>query len=295
MKSNADISIAYQIHGNKENPVILIIQGLGMPLTATPPEIIDELVARGYCLLLVDNRDIGHSHIIDEKIPNLFVQVIKYILGFKVKSFYKLDDMMNDINILLDEINVSNCHLIGISMGGMISQLMAIKNPDKVNSLTSIMSTTGNPKLPRPKWNVIKYILNGSNNRNTDNPESFYIKLWKLIGSPKYPRSNDEIKEFVNRIISRGISTKGSIRQILAILNSYNRSTELNKINIPTLIIHGNDDPLVPVECGIDTANAINKSDLWIIEGMGHDFPYELLDQFVDRIDNHIKNVESRS
>ena len=295
MKSNADISIAYQIHGNKENPVILIIQGLGMPLTATPPEIIDELVAREYCLLLVDNRDIGHSHIIDEKIPNLLVQVIKYILGFKVKSFYTLDDMMNDINILLDEINVSNCHIIGISMGGMISQLMAIKNPDKVNSLTSIMSTTGNPKLPRPKWNVIKYILNGSNNRNTDNPESFYIKLWKLIGSPKYPRSNDEIKEFVNRIISRGISTKGSIRQILAILNSYNRSTELNKINIPTLIIHGNDDPLVPVECGIDTANAINKSDLWIIEGMGHDFPYELLDQFVDRIDNHIKNVESRS
>ena len=295
MKSNADISIAYQIHGNKENPVILIIQGLGMPLTATPPEIIDELVSRGYCLLLVDNRDIGHSHIIDEKIPNLLVQVIKYILGFKVKSFYKLDDMMNDINILLDEINVSNCHIIGISMGGMISQLMAIKNPDKVNSLTSIMSTTGNPKLPRPKWNVIKYILNGSNNRNNNNPESFYIKLWKLIGSPKYPRSNDEIKEFVNRIISRGISTKGSIRQILAILNSYNRSTELNKINIPTLIIHGNDDPLVPVECGIDTANAINKSDLWIIEGMGHDFPYELLDQFVDRIDNHIKNVESTS
>ena len=158
MKSNANISIAYQIHGNKEDPVILIIQGLGMPLTATPPEIINELVARGYCLLLVDNRDIGHSQIIDKKIPNLLVQVIKYILGFKVKCFYKLDDMMFDINNLLDEINVNNCHVIGVSMGGMISQLMAIKNPDKVNSLISIMSTTGNPKLPRPKWNVIKYI-----------------------------------------------------------------------------------------------------------------------------------------
>ena len=295
MKSNANISIAYQIHGNKEDPVILIIQGLGMPLTATPPEIINELVARGYCLLLVDNRDIGHSQIIDKKIPNLLVQVIKYILSFKVKCFYKLDDMMNDINVLLDEINVNNCHVIGVSMGGMISQLMAIKNPDKVNSLISIMSTTGNPELPRPKWNVIKYIINGSNNRNINNPEAFYIKLWKLIGSPKYPRSNDEIKEFVNRIISRGVSAQGSIRQILAILNSYNRTSELNKITIPTLVIHGNDDPLVPVECGIDTANAINNSDLWIIDGMGHDFPYELLDQFVDRIDNHIKSVDSRS
>jgi pimeloyl-ACP methyl ester carboxylesterase len=220
--------------------------------------------------------------------------VIKYILGFKVKCFYKLDDMMIDINNLLDEINVNNCHVIGVSMGGMISQLMAIKNPDKVNSLISIMSTTGNPKLPRPKWNVIKYILNGSNIKNINNPESFYIKLWKLIGSPKYPRSNDEIKEFVNRIISRGVSAQGSIRQILAILNSYDRTSELNKITIPTLVIHGNDDPLVPVECGIDTANAINNSDLWIIEGMGHDFPYELLDQFVERIDNHIKSIESR-
>ncbi|MFL2482126.1 MAG: alpha/beta fold hydrolase [Woeseiaceae bacterium] len=295
MKSNADISIAYQIHGNKENPVILIIQGLGMPLTATPPEIINELVARGYCLLLVDNRDIGHSQIIDEKIPNLLVQVIKYMLGFKVKCFYKLDDMMNDINNLLDEINVNNFHIIGVSMGGMISQLMAIKNPDKVNSLISIMSTTGNPKLPKPKWNIIKYILNGSNKRNINNLESFYIKLWKLIGSRKYPRSNNEIKEFVNRIISRGVSAQGSIRQILAILNSYDRTSGLNEITIPTLVIHGNDDPLVPVECGIDTANAINSSDLWVIEGMGHDFPYELLDQFVDRIDNHIKNVESKS
>ena len=294
MKSNANISIAYQIHGNKENPVILVIQGLGMPLTATPPEIINELVARGYCLLLVDNRDIGHSQIIDKKIPNLLVQVIKYILGFKVKCFYKLDDMMFDINNLLDEINVNNCHVIGVSMGGMISQLMAIKNPDKVNSLISIMSTPGNPKLPRPKWNVIKYILNGSNKKNINNPESFYIKLWKLIGSPKYPRSNDEIKEFVSRIISRGVSAQGSIRQILAILNSYDRTSELNKITIPTLVIHGNNDPLVPVECGIDTANAINNSDLWIIEGMGHDFPYELLDQFVERIDNHIKSIESR-
>ena len=295
MKSNADISIAYQIHGNKENPVILIIQGLGMPLTASPPEIINELVTRGYCLLLVDNRDIGHSQIIDEKIPNLLVQVIKYMLGFKVKCFYKLDDMMNDINNLLDEINVNNFHIIGVSMGGMISQLMAIKNPDKVNSLISIMSTTGNPKLPKPKWNIIKYILNGSNKRNINNPESFYIKLWKLIGSRKYPRSNNEIKEFVNRIISRGVSAQGSIRQILAILNSYDRTSGLNEITIPTLVIHGNDDPLVPVECGIDTANAINSSDLWVIEGMGHDFPYELLDQFVDRIDNHIKNVESKS
>ena len=295
MKSNADISIAYQIHGNKENPVILIIQGLGMPLTATPPEIINELVTRGYCLLLVDNRDIGHSQIIDEKIPNLLVQVIKYMLGFKVKCFYKLDDMMNDINNLLDEINVNNFHIIGVSMGGMISQLMAIKNPDKVNSLISIMSTTGNPKLPKPKWNIIKYILNGSNKRNINNLESFYIKLWKLIGSRKYPRSNNEIKEFVNRIISRGVSAQGSIRQILAILNSYDRTSGLNEITIPTLVIHGNDDPLVPVECGIDTSNAINNSDLWVIKGMGHDFPYELLDQFVDRIDNHIKNVESKS
>ena len=284
------MKIAYEIHGDIHDPVVIIIQGLGMPLTATPPEIVAKLVKRGYCLLLIDNRDIGQSEKMRTKIPNIFLQVIRYLFKFRVTSFYSLEDMANDINNLTIKLNISNYHVIGVSMGGMIAQLLAIKHTNKVNSLISIMSTTGDPGLPKPRWKIVKFILSGSNQKDISNASSFYIKLWRLIGSPAYPRTHEEISSFVDRILSRGVSKRGTIRQMLAIMSSYDRSACLNMINTPSLVIHGTDDLLVPYECGIDTANSIKNSKLWSIKGMGHDFPYELFNEFVSRIDSHIKS-----
>ena len=287
-----EIKIAYEIHGDMNNPIIVIVQGLGMPLTATPPEFVSQLMERGYCLLLLDNRDIGRSDKIQQKPPNIIFQAIKYKLGLRVKYFYKLDDMMNDINNLLVKLNIETAHIIGISMGGMIAQLMAIHHPAKIKSLTSIMSSSGNPKLPGPSWKIAKFILKGSENKNITGSESFYQQLWRLIGSPKYPMLDDEIDSFVKRIVDRGMTSGGSVRQILAIMKSYNRAPQLNKLNVPTLVIHGEEDKLVPIECGVDTADAIKMSELWRIPGMGHDFPFELIDEFVNRISKHIQKAE---
>ena len=287
-----EIKIAYEIHGDMNNPIIVIVQGLGMPLTATPPEFVSQLMERGYCLLLLDNRDIGRSDKIQQKPPNIIFQVIKYKLGLRVKYFYKLDDMMNDINNLLVKLNIETAHIIGVSMGGMIAQLMAIHHPVKIKSLTSIMSSSGNPKLPGPSWKIAKFILKGSENKNINGSESFYQQLWRLIGSPKYPMLDDEIDSFVKRIVDRGMTSGGSVRQILAIMKSYNRAPQLNKLNVPTLVIHGEEDKLVPIECGVDTADAIKMSELWRIPGMGHDFPFELIDEFVNRISKHIQKTE---
>jgi len=287
-----EINIAYEIHGDMNNPIIVIVQGLGMPLTATPPEFVSQLMERGYCLLLLDNRDIGRSDKIQQKPPNIIFQAIKYKLGLRVKYFYKLDDMMNDINNLLVKLNIETAHIIGVSMGGMIAQLMAIHHPVKIKSLTSIMSSSGNPKLPGPSWKIAKFILKGSENKNINGSESFYQQLWRLIGSPKYPMSDEQIDLFVKRIVDRGMTAGGSVRQILAIMKSYNRAPQLNKLNVPTLVIHGEEDKLVPVECGVDTANAIDASELWRIPGMGHNFPVELIDEFVERISNHIQKAE---
>ncbi len=287
-----EIKIAYEIHGDMNNPIIVIVQGLGMPLTATPSEFVSQLIEREYCLLLLDNRDIGRSDKIQQKPPNIIFQAIKYKLGLRVKYFYKLDDMMNDINNLLVKLNIETAHIIGVSMGGMIAQLMAIHHPAKIKSLTSIMSSSGNPKLPGPSWKIAKFILKGSENKNINGSESFYQQLWRLIGSPKYPMLDDEIDSFVKRIVDRGMTSGGSVRQILAIMKSYNRVPQLNKLNVPTLVIHGEEDKLVPIECGVDTADAIKMSELWRIPGMGHDFPFELIDEFVNRISKHIQKAE---
>ena len=286
------LNLAYELHGDPSDPIVVIIQGLGMPLTATPPELVEKLVKKELCLLLIDNRDIGQSEKLDRTPPNIIWEAIKYQLGFKVKYLYKLDDMMNDINALLVKLDIKSIHILGVSMGGMIAQSMAIHHPKKIKSLISIMSTTGNPKLPGPKWMVAKFILLGSRNKEIHDSSSFYHQLWKLIGSPKYPRSTEELNQFVRRIMGRGMTAGGSARQLLAILTSRNRCVDLESLTIPALIIHGDEDNLVPIECGINTAESIKDSILWRIPGMGHDFPYELIDEFTDRISQHVLNAD---
>ena len=287
------LQIAYEEYGDVENPVLLMVQGLGMPLTGWSPAIIEALVAEGFRVVIFDNRDIGQSTLLDPMdVPNLLVQILRRILRMSVKTPYQLTDMMRDVVGLMDALDIASAHLVGVSMGGMISQLLAIHEPQRVKTLTSIMSATGSRKVPGPTKKVIQHMIRGPKAATPKAGIEFQWILWRLFEGPDYRLTDEELAEFLRRIAMRGITAKGVARQQLAILAAPSRVAELGQLNIPTLIIHGDADPLVPVECGLDTARAIPGARTAIIEGMGHILPTVLTDRLARLITQHAKSVD---
>lgn len=288
------IEIAYEDHGHTDDPVLLMVHGLSMPLAAWPPALIEALVAMRFRVVTFDNRDIGWSQRFDHaEIPSIIVQGFRRIVGLPVKSPYHLTDMMRDTEGLLDALNIDSAHVVGVSMGGMISQLLTIHAPQRVKSLTSIMSTTGNRKLPGPSNAVTRHLLRGPSGPSPEEGFAYSRKMWRLIGSPAYRKSDQEMDLFLQRIFDRGITVEGRARQTLAILAAASRVPELKKINTPTLVIHGEEDPLVPVACGHDTARSIPGARITTIAGMGHDLPDALIPRFTDLIARHATTVEA--
>jgi pimeloyl-ACP methyl ester carboxylesterase len=282
------LQLAYEEYGNAADPAMLMVQGLGMPLSGWPPALLDGLVAEGFRVIIFDNRDIGRSELLQEmKVPNMLVQTLRRKFGFRVKAPYQLNDMMLDTVGLMDALQIESAHVVGISMGGMISQLLAIHEPQRVRTLTSIMSTTGSRKLPGPTKEVTRHIVRGPRSRTDEGRLEFQWKLWRMLGGPGYRLSDEELAEFLRRNFERGLTAAGIARQTLAILAAPSRAAELRKIDVPSLIIHGDADPLVPVECGLDTARAIPGARTAIIEGMGHDLPIALTERLVRLITQH--------
>jgi pimeloyl-ACP methyl ester carboxylesterase len=287
------IDIAYEEHGDAGNPVLLLVQGLGMPLAAWPPAMIEGLVAEGFRVVTFDNRDIGRSQLMKEmKLPNMLWQTLRRKVGMKVKAPYQLSDMMRDVTGLLDALNIDAAHIVGVSMGGMISQLLAMHEPQRVKSLTLIMSSTSKRKLPGPGKAVTRHVMRGPKAPTDQARLAYHWKLWRLIGSPGYRLSDEELRGFLNRVFERGMTAAGTARQTLAIFAAPSRVTDLNKLAVPTLVIHGDSDPLIPVECGKDIANAIPGARIEIIEGMGHDLPVALNDRLNRLITRHAKASE---
>lgn len=287
------INLAYEIHGSKSNPVICLIHGLGSPLTAWPENFVELLVEQNLCVLLVDNRDVGRSQKMDHlKLPNMGLQWIKKKFGFKVAAPYELMDMMHDIKALLRVLKFYQVHVVGASMGGMIAQLLAIHSPHTVKSLTSIMSTTSNPSLPAASKAVLSHFALRQKSSSPEETLSFTMNTWRLIGSPKYPTTDHDLKSFTQRLIERGIHAAGTARQALAIMAAPSRVSQLQELAVPCLVIHGEDDPLVPLQGGIDTAEAIPGADLHILNGMGHDLPKQLHKTIQQLITDHIHSVE---
>jgi len=288
--SSNGLQIAYEVHGDPSGPVVLMLQGLSVPLTGWPQPLIDALVADGFRVITFDNRDIGHSQLLDDmKPPNLLLQVLRKKFRLKVKAPYQLDDMMRDAVGLMDALEIVSAHLVGVSMGGMIAQLLAIHEPQRVKSLTSIMSTTGGRKLPGPTKAVTRHIARGPAAPTDEARLAYLWQMWRLLGSPAYPLSDEELSEFLRATLTRGIDADGSARQMLAILAAPDRTADLKRLKIPTLIIHGSEDPLVPVECGLATAKAIPGSSMTTISGMGHDLPLVLLPRISRQISQHVK------
>ncbi len=279
LRSNG-IHIEYEEYGEPDAPVLLLLQGLNIPCTGWPPILIEMLVDAGFRVITPDNRDIGLSENLDHLgTPNFVSQILRKSFFLPVNAPYALDDMANDMLGLLDGLGIETAHLVGVSMGGMISQIAAINAPQRIKSLTSIMSTTNRRGLPGPTKAVRNLILKGPADRSDEGIASFYWQLWRALGSPGYPLPDDELRGFLDRMFTRGMTASGTARQQAAIVAAPGRDKQLAALKMPVQVIHGDADPLIPLACGLATAAAVPHSNLRVIEGMGHDLPTALCDE----------------
>jgi pimeloyl-ACP methyl ester carboxylesterase len=267
------ITIEYESLGAAEAPAIFLIMGLGMQLTAWPDPFCEALFKQGFRVIRFDNRDIGLSSKMEGLgVPNLAWASVRSWLGLSVHSGYLLSDMAADTVGLMDALGIRAAHVVGVSMGGMIAQMVAALYPQRTSSLTSIMSTTGSTHLPRPSGEVVKTLLSRPTNpRDPQSVVDHYMKLFGVIGSPGFPIEETELRQRLEKSVLRSYYPAGSARQLLAIIASGDRTRLLATIKAPTLVIHGVNDPLIPVEAGKDTAAKITGAKLQLVQGMGHD------------------------
>lgn len=283
------IRIAYETAGDPKATPLLLIMGLGMQLVAWPDDLVEGLVEQGFYVIRFDNRDIGLSQKFDEAgVPSLPLAFLKSVLRLPLKPAYTLEDMAADAAGLLTVLGVGKAHIVGASMGGMIAQVLAATYPDRVLSLTSIMSSSGKRGLPGPTAEARAVLFKRpSNPKDFDSLVTHAANTFRVIGSPAYPTPDKQLREKMARSIRRNVSPGGVVRQLVAIAASGDRSKLLRTIAAPTLVIHGAADPLVPLACGQDTARKIPGARLEVIEGMGHDLPSQLIERLLALIDAH--------
>lgn len=282
------LTIEYEIYGDESAPPLLLVMGLGGQLTLWPIELVEALVARGFRVIRYDNRDIGLSTKFEAAgIPNLRGMIWRSLFGLTAKAPYSLGNMAEDGVQLLDALGIDKAHIVGASMGGMIAQHIAFSHPDHVLSLTSIMSTTGNRRLPRARPEAMKILMDRPRTADAATMVEFGVRAARTIGSPAYPAEENRLRTRVQRDFERSFSPAGLTRQMAAIIADGDRRGRLATITAPTLVIHGEADPLVPVEGGKDTAANIPGAKLKLIAGMGHDLPVQLVDEIADAVAEH--------
>ncbi|MBO6668792.1 alpha/beta hydrolase [Parvibaculum sp.] len=291
VKANG-ITLEYESFGPQDRETILLIMGLGAQLTMWPTELCDELVKRGYRVIRYDNRDVGLSHKFDEHgMPDMTAIFGALMAGQPAQSPYSLDDMAADAVGLLDALSVKQAHIAGASMGGMIAQLVAANHPERTLSLTSIMSTTGNPEVPQGKPEAMAVLMTPAPEGDIPAAIERGILAWNTIGSPGYRTDDETLRQWVTRDVNRSLYPVGTARQMAAIVANGDRREKLKNIKVPAVVLHGVDDPLVPVEGGRDTAKSIPGAELREVPGMGHDFPLALVDTFADAIEAAAKRA----
>lgn len=280
--------IHYEETGRRGDRPVLLVSGVGTQLTRWSEGFTDMLAARGYHVIRMDNRDIGLSDGFDSAgVPDLKAIAAAKAGGQPMQVPYTLDEMAADAAALLDALDIDRAHVIGSSMGGMIVQLMAINHPEKVASLTSIMSTTGNPELPRATREA-QSALTAQRSDPKQNRDAYLdeaVRTAQIIGSPGYPETAEVIRERAAFDLDRAYRPVGFARQYAAILAAPDRREKLRALSVPTVVIHGADDPLVPVEGGRDTAASIPGAEMVEIPGMGHNIPEPLYGMIIDAID----------
>ncbi|GAC1517435.1 MAG: alpha/beta hydrolase [Acidimicrobiales bacterium] len=284
------ITVEYETSGDPSGPPLLLVMGLGAQLITWPEPFVEGLVAQGFFVIRHDNRDAGKSTWFDEAGPPDLLAA----LAGNATPAYLLDDMADDALGLLDALGIATAHVVGASMGGMIAQTIAIKAPARVCSLVSIMSTTGAAGVGQPHPEVLPLLLRPA---ATSRPEAIDagVASWRAIGSPAYCVDEAEARERIAVAYDRAYHPVGTARQLVAILASGDRTAALRRLDVPTLVIHGEVDPLVDVSGGKATAAAIPGAALELVPGMAHDLPTELCARVVASIAAHAHPHDSRA
>lgn len=274
------IDLCYQTFGDPGAEPLLLVMGLGGPMTWWDPEFCQMLADRGFFVIRYDNRDTGRSTKVSGRINRR--KIAASFAGLKPQTPYTMQDLADDGFLLLDHLELDAAHVVGISMGGMIVQTMALSQPKRILSLTSIMSTTGRRTVGWQDPSLLPLMVASRHSREDYIETS--AKLWRLIGSPLYPDTTETIRERAAETWDRGVSRAGVMRQMGAILTQPDRSRALRSLRVPALVIHGMHDKMVHVSGGRATSSAIPGSELLLVPGMGHDVPSQLHETFVEAI-----------
>ncbi|MDB5635630.1 MAG: alpha/beta hydrolase [Bradyrhizobium sp.] len=289
------IDLCYEIFGDADAEPMLLIMGLGTQMIHWDDDFCRQLAARGFRVIRFDNRDIGKSSRLSGGKRLTALELLKLrFLKIPVAAPYTLRDMAEDVIGLMDALHITSAHVVGASMGGMIAQEIAISFPQRVRSLTSIMSTTGNPKVPPPTREATAMLLAPP---PSTKEEYFarYAQTWKILRVGSFPEDEALDRARAERTFERGLNPAGAGRQLRAILASGSRKERLRSVKAPTLVIHGTVDPLVRPEGGKDTAASISGAKLLMIEGMGHALPIRMWPQIVDAIDKHAHAASAKA
>ena len=280
------IALEVEDHGSPAGEPLVLVMGLGMQLLGWPDDFVASLVGRGFRVIRFDNRDIGLSQSFDAAgIPNLLADSVRYAVGMNVRSPYTLADMAADTVGVLDALGIARAHVCGASMGGMIAQHVAATRGERVKSLTLMMTTSGSRRLPGPSLKVRGALISRPENpSDVGSIVEHYVRLYGLIGSPAYPAAPEELRRRFTRSVQRSYRPAGTARQMVAIAADGNRSPLLSRIRVPTQIIHGAADALVPVACGRDLHSRIAAAEIDVVAGMGHDLPAPLWPRFTAAI-----------
>jgi pimeloyl-ACP methyl ester carboxylesterase len=271
-----EIELAYETFGDPSDRAILLIMGLGAQMIFWPEELCELLAGRRYFVIRFDNRDVGRSTILEAAPPGL-----PAVLAGRADAPYRLEDMASDAAGLLDHLGIERAHIVGSSLGGMIAQRFALDHPDRTLSLASIMSTTGDRSVGRPT-DAAMAVLTTAPPSDRDGYVEATVAGRGVIGSqPADPERNRRLAELA---YDRGYHPAGTARQFAAIAVATDRTPELGELDVPTVVIHGADDPLITVSGGEATAAAIPDAELVVVEGMGHDLVPRHLERIADAI-----------
>jgi pimeloyl-ACP methyl ester carboxylesterase len=283
------IELCFDTFGERNDPALLLIMGLGGPLNWWAPDLCRLFAARGFFVIRYDNRDVGKSTKLRGQ-GGRRADVVKTFVRARGSTPYTLSDMAADGVGLLDYLGIDKAHVTGVSMGGMIAQTLAIEHPDRVLSLVSIMSTTGRRSVGWQDPRLLPQLF-GSGPATREDFIERSVGTWSAIGSPDYPMSPQETKARAAETYDRGIDPSGVLRQMQAILAQPDRSKALRKLNLPATVIHGTRDRLIHMSGGRATAAAIPNAELVLVPGMGHDLPEDLWQVYADAIERTAKRA----
>jgi pimeloyl-ACP methyl ester carboxylesterase len=282
------LKLCYDTFGEASAPPLLLIMGLAAQMVAWDDEFCTLLAERGFRVIRFDNRDIGLSSRIESAgVPDVSAAFMSAMQGKPITSPpYLLTDMAADAIGLLDALEIPSAHVVGASMGGAIAQTLAIHHPERLRTLTSIMATTGEPGLPPPTAEALAVLFKPT---PTDQAGYFdsYVQTWKVLRAGSFPLDEARDLARAGQNFARGLNPAGVARQMVAILASGSRKQALGAVRVPTLVIHGDIDPLVPLACGLDTAESVPGAKLLVVSGMGHALPISKWPQIVDAIAAH--------